>query len=149
MTFIKEVMSFSNTNINYESVVFFLVVDKTRVLTLTEKRGTVGLLAGNIERFDKTIFRALKREYKEEMGHEMPRLDMSAVRCFNYNNETAIYYGEIDSKDIKFTPNKEIIAAHFTSFRTLREAIDSKTKFKLRQCAKVPMKLLMDKLKLF
>ena len=72
------------------NVVAVLLLEGTQNLFLvTERNGKKGPLAGKVERYDKSLWNALEREFLEETGYYLP--DLSRIRKFIYHGHTAIY----------------------------------------------------------
>lgn len=77
----------------YKNVALFLRVVSTGgdplVLLFTEKCKQLGLPSGRMEKFDATTFDTLKREYREETGTNLPKLDN--IQRYVWKNQIAIY----------------------------------------------------------
>lgn len=145
-----EVNSFENCGIKIKNVVLYLFINKySYVLTVTEKRGTVGFPAGGIEKTDKTVFKAMEREYLEETGNKLPKLQ--DIRRFIYNGDTGIYTartGEHVPTTLGPKSDGEIISIHFSKIPDIKEAINNKGSFKLRKCAKRSTPMIFNQLKI-
>lgn len=141
-----EVDSFKNYRQIIKNAVLCLFKDDY-ILTVTEKRGTVGFPAGKVKKSDKTIFEAMKREYIEETGNNLPKL--YNLRRFLYNNKTAIYIAKTnDNVPITLGKNSdgEVIAIKFLKVSDIKKAINNETSFRLRNCVKRSTPIIFDRL---
>ena len=131
-----------------KKVVLVLFVNKHRILTVTERSGKVGFLSGYVETFDTKPFKAIKREYKEETGHKLPKL--KDIQKFVYRDDTAIYVAS--TKDYVSTTiikrNSEIKAMHLTEVTDIKSALKGTASFTLRNSAMGSTQLLFKKLNL-
>jgi 8-oxo-dGTP pyrophosphatase MutT (NUDIX family) len=83
-----------------------------RVLFLRNpKRNTWVVPGGGIEKKDHSPFFAMKREFKEEVGTNLPYLGKNVPK-FNYHGHTIVYVGKTTQK-ISFFPNMEVDQIHF------------------------------------
>lgn len=61
---------------------------------------------GLVDKTDKNNFQALRREYNEEMGSELPRIDSLKSHDFDVGSRSEfvirVYYGYCDSNEIKY-----------------------------------------------
>ena len=147
MANLVQVKSFDDHRAILKNVVICLFVGK-RILTVTERTGKVGFIGGGIKAIDKNIFSALKREYREEIGYELPLLQK--ITRFVYK-DTAIYVAHTtDFVSTKIGPNAddEITAIHLTKIKDIKMALVGNGAFSIRQCARHSTSLLFDILKL-
>lgn len=138
-----EVTSYSTYKIQNVSLVLMTGMNYGRILTVTEKRGTVGFPGGKIDASDLTVFDAMKREYKEETGYSLPRIEN--IRRFVYHGHTAIYLATTTQiLDLRLGPDAdgEIKSMNLTRLTDIKLALDEKASFKLRLCVKKSTKLL-------
>ena len=139
-----EVDSFDKHKIDY--VALYLFVDANHVVTVTEKRGSVGFPSGRVNMNDTSVFSAMKREYVEETGNSLPKLEN--IRRFVYNDDTAIYYATTNdfvSTKLGTKRDGEIIDMYLTNVVYIKDALKGK-RFTLRRCAKGSTKLLFKQL---
>jgi len=88
-----------------------LITGKSRLLMLRTINGNWVVPGGGIEKKDKSPFFAMKREFKEEVGSDLPKLEKKVPK-FNYNGHTMIYVGRTKEK-ISFYPNAEVDEIYF------------------------------------
>jgi 8-oxo-dGTP pyrophosphatase MutT (NUDIX family) len=114
-----------------------------------EKNHHWGFVAGKIDPGE-TAFKALKREYSEEVGGALPRLDAGQPAApgeprkfvFHHSNgsSTALYAGFVPEKHLPapthFRPNREIKAVRLVPLRQLLDMIHGKhATMTMRPCA--------------
>nr|AEX63238.1 hypothetical protein mv_R1036 [Moumouvirus Monve] len=136
MTSLVEVNTFENTSV--QNVVLYLFVQSGNyILTVTEKSGRVGFPGGRIENKDNSVFKAIKREFREETGHEMPHI--TNIRRFIYKDSTAIYVAKTNSQistNLGPKTDGEIISIRLTKVMDIIKSINGQTNFNLRSCAR-------------
>ncbi|AGF85684.1 hypothetical protein QJ854_gp098 [Moumouvirus goulette] len=135
MSSLVEVNTFENTKI--QNVVLYLFVQSGNyILTVTERSGRVGFPSGRVEKGDHNIFKSIKREFKEETGHEMPIIEN--IRRFIYKESTAIYVAKTSNKiPTRLGPKSdgEIISIRLTKISDIKKSLNGKANFTLRSCA--------------
>jgi len=144
------VKSFTKYHTRIKNVALFLVIGD-RVLTVTEIKGKdknlVGFPAGGMTGHDRSVFVAMKREFEEETGRDLPQL--INIRRFLYNNHTAIYVAATrDYFDTKqFSPNRKIKEMRLTKITDIKLALTGQQReFTLRPSVKNSTKLLLQHL---
>ncbi|AYV85205.1 MAG: hypothetical protein Satyrvirus6_37 [Satyrvirus sp.] len=115
-----------------------------RVLTVTRRSGQVGFPGGRIEKHDKSIFDAMKREFKEETGNLLPKLEN--IRRFVYDGHTAIYVAETRDKvstTLSLHSDGEITQIHLTKLSDIHNVANGKGNFVMRDCERKSTQLLL------
>jgi len=125
--------------------------DDISAFMVQEKNGNWGFVAGSTDPRE-TAFKALQREYGEEVGGVLPRLDAGRAGapgeprkfiCHHSNGlNTALYAGFVPKKQAKsevrsFKPNREIRAVRLVPLRELHEMVDGRhASMTMRPCAR-------------
>lgn len=128
-----------------KNVILFLRTGNDRVVTVTEKSGNVGFPGGKMKESDKTVFNGMKREYEEETGNKLPKINI--IHRFVYGNSTAIFVAttvEKISTVLGKRSDNEIRAIHLTKIEDVKKAVNYKGSFNLRPCAIDSTKLLLS-----
>jgi ADP-ribose pyrophosphatase YjhB (NUDIX family) len=124
-----------------------------RILTVTETNGKVGFPGGKVKNTDDTIFDAMKREFNEETGNELPKL--YNINRFVYKGKhsfTAIYVAntvKTISTTLGSNADGEIVSMHLSTVNDIRSSLNGeplssgKPSFTFRDCAKKSTKLLL------
>ena len=118
-----------------------------RVLLLTHKHGGgAGLPGGNIDPLPgpkpqlETPWRAMKREYREETGTELPHINLLATIV--WQGHTVIFVAEAQPGSVAVGPptdpkaRQEITDRRLTRVSDLRQAVNGRTSWHLRPEAK-------------
>ena len=90
------------------------------ILILTGHDESLSVPGGQIDGSDKGPFAAMKREFREEVGQDLPRI--LNIDHFVYNGHTVIYFGTTN-ESIYFTPNREKKSATYMSWQELADGI--------------------------
>jgi len=95
------------------SILLFVGKKKKYILLLKDRWTNKWMLpGGKIESYDMSYFSAMKREFFEETGYELPYIGCNCQH-FIHNNETVIFKGYILKNKKKFIPNEETIEAKY------------------------------------
>ena len=115
-----------------------------------ERNGNWGFVAGGMDRGE-SAFKALQREYREEVGGVLPRLDAGRVDApgeprkfiFHHSNgsNTALYAGYVPQallpKPSHFRPNREIRAVRLVPLQQLHAMAEGRhASMSMRPCAR-------------
>ena len=136
---LTEVKSFYGRHVSNVACVIF--AGRDRIVTFTEKNGTVGLPAGEVEeKKDLGVFKAMMREYREESGHSLPQLYHLRKYVWTHKNGslTAIFAGKTDSMiktHLGSRADGEIKAIRLTKISDFTAACKGRRNFKVRWCA--------------
>jgi 8-oxo-dGTP pyrophosphatase MutT (NUDIX family)/ubiquitin len=121
----------------------------TAAFMVQERNGCWGFVAGKIDPGE-TAFNALQREYREEVGGQLPRLDARQASApgeprkfiFHHGNgsNTALYAGFVSATLLpspgKFRPNKEIVAVRLVPMQEMRDMVAGRhPSMVMRPCA--------------
>lgn len=111
-TQLVEVQQFDR-NVVKNVATYFVSNDRLLVLIANVPNPTRPLFTGlsvpggGIEPTDATVFQAMKREWREEMGADLPDIDIDMVRRYVWNGSTAIYVIKASPKDrVKYDHNR-------------------------------------------
>jgi 8-oxo-dGTP pyrophosphatase MutT (NUDIX family) len=129
------------TRLSNVALMLFVTTRKgPRVLTVTERRRVVGLVAGRVEKKDPTLWAAMAREYGEETGDRLPRLEH--VRRFAWRGHTAIFVAATRERVGTGPPapgsDGEVVDRRLTLVPHLHAAATESpgSGFRLRRCAR-------------
>jgi 8-oxo-dGTP pyrophosphatase MutT (NUDIX family) len=113
------------------NAVTYIITASGHIVLGTRKNGTFGFPGGKIEKFDRTPFKAAKRETLEELGwHKFPFCHK--IVSFVWNNHTAIFLCFTNEKLPYFKINHEMIAMNLVTIEDLKHSLNGHTLWKLR-----------------
>ena len=114
------------------NAVAYIITASEYIAIGKRKNGKFGFPGGKIEKFDRSPFKAAKRETLEEFGwHKFPFC--YKIIPFIWNNHTAIFLCFTNEKLPHFIKNNEMIDINLVNIEELKHSLNGNTLWKLRE----------------